>query len=80
MKILIIHRLKRIRKDAACLIKMGVFPLMAYPLLYYPARTVQFPCPLPLLCRRAVSVAPLALFYLLLLVVLKVIGGKRALQ
>ena len=26
MKLLIIHRLKEIRKDAACLIKMGVFP------------------------------------------------------
>ena len=36
MKLLIVHRLKAYKTDAACLIKMGVLSLLAYPLFYYP--------------------------------------------
>ena len=31
------HKQKCIRKDAACVIKLVVFPTLMYPLLYYPA-------------------------------------------
>ena len=36
---------KCIRNDVLCLLKMGVFPLLAYPLLYYPERC-SVPCSL----------------------------------